>query len=261
MGWRSRLVVALLGILASGLAIAGTDAEVVEKGTGPPPFSGNLTPAKLPRIWAAPVTLGLGLRVTRRDPPVHVAEVAIELDRNLAIDTRGLPRCPLPTVRRSVEAAARECAHAVIGSGTMTLRVHEPGFIADPPFRTYDLLAFNGRHRGRSAILVRFTPGPSDPSGAVIVFELRRDRREGTISFVSESPDAHPSKSFYLYALNLELGRRFSVDGERRSYLSASCPAPRGFGRVNFAYATVSYALEDGSEVSSKLVKQCRVRP
>ena len=44
------------------------------------------------------------------------------------------------------------------------------------------------------------------------------------------------------------------------SYASAACPAPEGFTAVNFPFAKVSYEFADGSNLSSKLVRQCKVR-
>jgi hypothetical protein len=162
-------------------------------------------------------------------------------------------------VRRHVEAAARDCADAVIGSGTMTQRVRIPGTAELPA--SYSLLAFNGTFRGRKAILARLTPRSPDPSGEVVAFEVRANPRTGTTTLVSASPGFLSSGDRYLSALTLELGSRYRADdGERRSYLSATCPAPRGFDAANFAFAGASYTLEDGSEVTSKLVRQCRVR-
>jgi hypothetical protein len=64
----------------------------------------------------------------------------------------------------------------------------------------------------------------------------------------------------FISAFNLLLRRQYSFHGERMSYASAGCPAPNGFSQVNFSFAKVSYEFADGRNLSSKLVRQCRVR-
>jgi hypothetical protein len=50
------------------------------------------------------------------------------------------------------------------------------------------------------------------------------------------------------------------VAGERRSYLSAGCPAPVGFASASFPLVRTSYGFVGEKTVSDTLVRTCRVR-
>jgi hypothetical protein len=58
----------------------------------------------------------------------------------------------------------------------------------------------------------------------------------------------------------MTFGRRFLVHGERRSYLSASCPVPPRFTAGVFPFARAAYRIADGRELSTMIVRGCRVR-
>jgi hypothetical protein len=70
-------------------------------------------------------------------------------------------------------------------------------------------------------------------------------------------PDVTGS-SGYITGLSLSLGRSFSVHGKRRSYLSASCPAPYGFRGAVFPFAKASFGFGK-STLDSTLTRSCRV--
>jgi hypothetical protein len=64
----------------------------------------------------------------------------------------------------------------------------------------------------------------------------------------------------YATDFEMKLGRRWRAGGARRSYLSAGCPAPRGFNRALFTLARWTYTFDDGRLLESSLVRECRVR-
>ena len=58
----------------------------------------------------------------------------------------------------------------------------------------------------------------------------------------------------------MKLSRRYSAQGKRRSYISAGCPAPKGFAQVSFPLARASMSFGDGRTLTSTLTRSCRVR-
>jgi hypothetical protein len=64
----------------------------------------------------------------------------------------------------------------------------------------------------------------------------------------------------YITAIYLKLGKTFSVGGRRRSYITASCPAPQGFPGGVFPFAKVSVGFQGGSTLGSTLVRSCTAR-
>jgi len=112
---------------------------------------------------------------------------------------------------------------------------------------------------GKPAILLAAGTGAPVPSRFSIV--LRKAKTSGgfATAFVGTVP-AFADGQGSVSSLHLHLQRRFRVDGERRSYISARCPAPRGFGQANLAFARLAVTLDDGSELSSRLVRSCTVR-
>jgi hypothetical protein len=64
----------------------------------------------------------------------------------------------------------------------------------------------------------------------------------------------------YVTAIDLTISRRYRFKGKRRSFLSAGCPAPKGFRVVSFSFARASFVFEDGKRLSTTLNRSCRVR-
>ncbi len=64
----------------------------------------------------------------------------------------------------------------------------------------------------------------------------------------------------YVKHIYLSLHRRFVYRGQRRSYISAACPAPVGFPGAVFPFARASMAFADGRILSSTLTRSCTVR-
>jgi hypothetical protein len=93
----------------------------------------------------------------------------------------------------------------------------------------------------------------------VIVFEVKK----ATGTFGTELIGTLPpiaSEYGYISAFDLSLGRTYTYKGEKLSYASASCPAPKGFPGATFPFAKAAYEFAGGVKVSSTLVRECKVR-
>jgi hypothetical protein len=97
------------------------------------------------------------------------------------------------------------------------------------------------------------------PISRTIVFSIRSSRGTyGTI--LTGALPVSLNRYGYVKRLALSLHRTYSYRGQRRSYLSAACDAPRGFPVGIFPFARASMTFADGRTLSSTLTRSCKVR-
>ena len=120
------------------------------------------------------------------------------------------------------------------------------------------VVAFNGRlPDGRPAILAHlFTDRPA-PLTFILAFSVAHARGTFGTRLVATVP-AKTRRTAHITAFSLRLHRVYTVDGERRSYLSAGCPAPAGFSTATFPLLRASYGFVGERDVSDTLVRTCR---
>ena len=121
------------------------------------------------------------------------------------------------------------------------------------------MYAFNGRVGGEPAILAHVYGTNPVPTSFTFPFELKPSK--GTYGTVlrADLPQT-TGDSGYITGLSMNLGRNYSFHGKRRSYLSASCPAPKGFNKAVFPLAHAGFFFKGGRKLGSTLVRSCGVR-
>ena len=252
-------VLATLACLAS-IAVAGVSQAVQKVGDFTVTFNGGISPRKLPRSGTAPVGVQMGGKIKTSedaDPPI-LERIILDINRNGVIQTRGLAHCPLGKLKNATQAGARRsCGDALVGRGSVTSRVSLPDQGAFASIGS--MLAFNGRSRGHSAIFAQVSSGAPLPLTYVIVFVVKKGKGTFGTSLVGTLPEIASSYG-YISAFNLSLRRTYRFHGQKLSYAAAGCPAPKGLNRANFTLAKVGYEFEDGTDVSERLVRECRVR-
>ena len=253
-----------LGALVSlallvGLAAGSAQGERAQQGNLIVSLDGGLSPLKLPREEAAPVAVHIegGLQTADGSLLPRVTRVELGLPGQGILSTRGLPTCSQQQLRnaKSAEALAA-CRPALVGHGRLQAEVLVPN---QSPF-TIDarLLAFNGRVRGRRAVILHaFASNP--PTVVVLPFLVKRGSgRFGTALVADLPPALGPWPHFAHFAMTLS--RRYSYRGRERSYLSASCPIPPRFTAGFFSFAKASFTLADGRRIGIGIARSCRVR-
>jgi hypothetical protein len=268
MPHRRRFVTYLTTYAAGPLAMLITLAflagyaggETVRQGALQVSFGGSVSPSSLPRTGTTPVAVTVRGRVRRLagGPPPSLRRIVIEVNRVGVLDRAGLPTCPLGRIRASSTAAALEaCGPALVGEGHVSGAIVLPEQ-APTPFGGR-VVAFNGRlPGGRPAILAHlFTARPA-PLTFVLAFALGRARGTFGTRLVATVP-ARTRRTAHITSFSLRLRRVFSVGGERRSYLSAGCPAPAGFSGATFPLVRASYGFVGEKTVSDTLVRTCHV--
>jgi hypothetical protein len=93
----------------------------------------------------------------------------------------------------------------------------------------------------------------------VIPFAIeRRSGRFATVLVAHLAPNLGPWPRFAHFAIRLS--RRFAYRGQRRSYLSASCPIPRTSTGTLFSFAKATYWLTGGGRISISIPRSCHAR-
>jgi hypothetical protein len=254
----------LLALLPLGSGPA--NAERVQSKNLIVAFGGGISPLALPRDRPAPVAVNFDGRILTADglPLPRLDRIRIALASRGVVFTRGLPICPLRELQASDTAhALRACGPALVGRGKLEAKIYFPG--QGPSDVRADLLAFNGRTvSGRAAIWILVYPyDPALPASFVLPFVMHRvpagaNRVPQTI--LTAAMPSTIRRWPRLARFHFTFFRRYSYRGVRRSYLSASCPAPAGFTAGFLAFAQVSYRFGDGRILRTEAVRSCRAR-
>lgn len=255
---RKRLILTtvLLALILTALA----QAEITQKGDLRVTFQGELTPHALPRSGAAPVKVAVGAKIatTNGSNPPQLRKITIAINHNGRFTPAGLPVCSLEQIQPSTtEDALRACRASLVGEGSFSAKVLLP---QQAPFPSAGkVFAFNGSFRGKPAILAHVYGTQPIPTSYTIPFAI--GSAKGTFGTVlSASLPQVTSEWGYVTGLAMTLGRTFSFHGKRRSYLSAACPAPKGFPGAVFPFARSSFAFGGKKILTSTLTRSCRVR-
>lgn len=246
----------VLSVLLAPLA----SAEVSQKEGVRVSVDGSIKPSKLPRTGAAPVAVSFSGKVGSAgvgDPP-QLQRISIAINRNGHLDARGLSRCRMDQIDPSTSGEAiAACRSSLIGEGSFSANVKLP---EQSPFPSRgEVLAFNGRFKGRPAVLAHIYGSAPVPTSIVLPFLIKGT--QGTFgTLLTASLPRVTGDWGYVTGLAMTLRRQFNYRGKSHSYVSAGCPAPAGFRQVFFPLARTSFSFAGGLTVTSTLTRSCRVR-
>ncbi len=257
---KTALVALSAALLLLGSLGAVASAQPVEKNGVIVNFSGGIFPSTLPRSAPAPVSVQMGGKITTASgaAPPKLEDIVLAINKDGKINSTGLPTCSAAKLNSVPSAVAkRSCGAALVGHGNVTTRVALPG---QNPFATNGgLLAFNGKVGGKPAILAQVSSVTPQPLTYVLEFVVEKTHGEFGTTLVAKLPPI-ASGYGYISAFDMNLSRQFSFHGKTQSFASADCPAPKGFTKASFPFAKASFEFEGGTDVSSTLVRECKVR-
>jgi DNA-binding beta-propeller fold protein YncE len=237
-----------------------SQAVVIQRGGIKVSFEGKLAPKNLPRHGSAPVRVAVGAKIAPaegKEAP-QLRTISIAINRYGHFDPTGLPVCTERDIQPATnQNALKACRDSLVGVGSFSAKVllsQQSPFPAEGK-----MYAFNGRLHGRPAILAHVYGTNPVPTSFTFPFELRPQK--GTYGTVLRAnlPQA-TGNSGYITGLSMNLGRNFSYRGKRHSYLTASCPAPKGFSKAVFPLAHAGFFFKGGRALGSTLVRSCGVR-
>jgi hypothetical protein len=252
----------LLALSAVALVAAAVpaSAEVAQQGTLRVSFEGKIAPHQLPRQGTAPVAVTLAGQIKTTDgaDPPQLRTISLAINRNGRLDYKGLPRCNFHQIQPASTVEAKEsCRKSLIGRGTFKANVALPEQSPFPSNGT--ILAFNGNLHGKPVIYAHIYGTEPLPTSFTLPFHIKQGKGDYATTLVADLPQVAAEWGF-VRSLSLTLQRNFSYRGKRHSYLSAGCPAPKGFPGATFAFARAAFGFEDGSMLSSTLTRSCGVR-
>jgi hypothetical protein len=250
----------LLGSALALLTFASlARAEVAQRGGVRVAVSASLAPTSLPRSGSAPIAVSFAGQIspTSANGIPQLEAIAVSLNSHGKLLTNGLPRCRLAHIDPSTTAEAiAACRSSLVGEGHFSADVRLP---EQSPFPSAGkVLAFNGRYQGKPAIFAHIYGTDPVPTSYVLPFLIQSTK--GTYGTVLEASLPKVTGEWgFVTGISMALDRSFSSHGKKRSYLSAGCPAPKGFPGVSFPLAKTTFAFQGGLKLSSVLNRNCKV--
>jgi hypothetical protein len=258
---RRLLAAAAVATISIGLLAANNaSADITQQGTLRVNFAGQLSPDRLPRSGLAPVAVSLSGQISTSDrsTPPQLATITMAINRHGRLNPTGLPRCHYHQIQPASTVEAREaCASSLVGAGSFEANVALPD---QSPFPSDGrVLAFNGELHGKPVIYAHIYGTEPVPISQLVTFHVHRI--EGTYRVVLSARLPRVAAEWgYVSGLSLTLRRTYRYRGRVHSYLSAGCPAPRGFNRAVYPFARASFGFDNGQTLRSSLTRSCRVR-
>ena len=214
---------------------------------------GSFQPRSLPRRQFAPIDFQghFDIAATGSGKPVALEAAVVDFDHDGRLDPGGLPVCPPERIANASSAEARRvCAGAMVGSGHIRALIGLPG----GPVPVSSLLSiFNGpRQAGNPTVILHAQITVPATQTLAIVVPIERRRGEFRYRATLDLPPIAGGLGAVPH-VDVDVGRRFSVGGQRRSYVSARCSDGilRTHGRFSFA---------DGTIIDGNVEKACQPR-
>jgi hypothetical protein len=237
-----------------------TQATVVQRGGIKVSLEGKLAPKKLPRHGSAPVRVAVGAKIaaTNEGNPPQLRTISIAINRYGRFDPTGIPLCTERDIQPATnQNALKACRDSLVGVGSFEAKVL---LSQQSPFPSQGkMYAFNAKINGRPAILAHVYGTSPVPTSFTFPFVLKPSKGTYGTILKADLPQA-TGNSGYITGLSINLGRNFSYKGKRHSYLTASCPAPRGFSKAVFPLAHAGFYFKGGRKLESTLVRSCGVK-
>jgi DNA-binding beta-propeller fold protein YncE len=235
-----------------------TASEVVQRGRVRVAVQASIAPRRLPRSGTAPIHFSLAAKIASTDGsvPPQLRRVAVEINRAGHLDPAGLPPCSVEQIQPSTTAGALEaCRRSLVGEGRFSAKVLVP---QQAPFPSSGkIVAFNGAWHGHPAILAHVFGTSPVPTSYTLPFVIGTVGKGTYGTELTASLPRFTSKWGYVTGISLDLGRSFRAHGARRSYLTAGCPAPKGFPGATFPLSRTTLAF-GAKPISQTLTRSCK---
>ena len=243
----------IVGLLFGAVAVAAAEPPIIIAPTqirfG---FYAHITPANLPKSRRTGVSLRIDSKMSTADgshlPPLK--ELSLDLDKQMAVNARGLPACRRPPLEADdTFGAEMDCKTTIVGEGKAEIEIAQP---EQAPFPVSSkVLAFNaGIFDGKTKLLLFAYLATPVSAPLLIPVEVSREQRGifglRGVAMVPKIADGYGSVTHF----SLKLGREFTYRGQPQSYLLASCQSRR-------LVAKATEVFSDGSRLSGTAARAC----
>jgi len=239
---------------------AASASSVVQQGGVRVAFDGAISPKRLPRRGAAGANLEIAARFSAADggDVPQLRRVTIEFNSAGDLHPAALPSCTVAAIQPSTTAAARAaCGRSLVGQGTFSAAVRLP---RQSPFPAEGkVLAFNGRYKGRPAILAHVFGTKPVPTSYTLPFLIDEEKGSYGTALRAALPEV-TGNAAAITGLTLKLGRNYTSHGRRHSYITAGCPAPKGFASALFPLTRGHFAFAGGLSIGEVVTRSCRAK-
>jgi len=183
---------------------------------------GWTSPKQLPRHEYAPIAANIfgKIKTTDGSHPSALREAVVDIDKDVRIETRGLPVCGRRKVAgNGVGDSRKACVGAVVGSGKASIETLSAE--GQPLVLTSPLTLFNGGTMdGETKLFIHALVSRPRPAALVALATIQK-KSDGLHSVVTIPPIAGGGS---LVNFSFKLGRKYIYKGKERSYLEAKCP-------------------------------------
>lgn len=224
MGRKATVVLLVCAVLAAG---AATGASAVKSNLLPPlqaTLGIAISPKALSKKSYTPVIANVEGKVTTSDGthPPALREMTVDVDRDVAIDVRGLPACdPGPHLDpQDTPVVKKACGPSTVGRGIAHVEIAFPE--QSPILLPLPITIFNGGESGGKVKLLIYT-FLTVPAPAAIVTRVTIERRGSGLHSIAKVP-VIAGGSGSLLDFKFKLGRKYAYKGVARSFLAARCP-------------------------------------
>ena len=264
MNLRIRRTIATLAVLALALSSATlASAVITQKENLRVAVTGKLSPKKLPRKGTAPISVSVGWDIATVDgsPPPKLKKLRIEINRNGHFETEGLPTCPYAKIQpATTQRALSNCRSALVGQGSFSANIALKGQEGESYPAKGQLLVFNGEEKGKPVLFGQIYAAHPFATSFVIVFKVSPVKKGDYGTALTAVLPASLRSWGDLTGIQMSLSRRYHYEGKSRSYVSAGCPAPKGFKLASFKLAKTSFSFTGGKELASTVTGDCKAR-
>ena len=218
-----RLVLLGALVMVSAATVAEAAKITIRAGNIVFTVGGNVSPSKLPKGKLASVktTIFGVIRTSDGTHPSAMRETVVDIDKDVAVDSTGLPVCkPSQLEAQNTEGAKRVCGKTTVGSGLAHAEIQFP---EQPPIKvTSPITIFNGGTRGGKTKLLIHT-FITVPVPAAIVTQVTISKKGRGTRAVAKIPMIAGGSGSVL-DFKFKLGRTYTHKGRKRSLLTAKCP-------------------------------------
>lgn len=215
---------------------------------------GGFQPQTLPRGKFAPIDFQGEVDFSTRNGvgrPLALVEAVIDFDRDGHLDVAGLPTCAASQVATLGTSQARAtCKSAMVGEGEIGALV-EPGPGAAPVPVKAPLTIFNGPpEAGVPTVVLHANLGA--PANQTFAITAPIERIPGRFRYrITIHVPAIAGGLGSLTRISVDVGRRFTANGQSRSYVSARCSD-------NILQTRGRFLFSDGTVIWGSVEKYCR---
>lgn len=241
-----------MAIAAAALAAGSADGAVVKVDDLVLRADGGFKPQTLPRRQFAPIDFHGQLDISNRrgGRPAPLRQALVDFDADGRLSVVGLPTCaPESIAEATSEEARRICRGAIVGTGHIVALVSLPEGDVEA---SSALTIFNGPRTSDglpTAVLHARTEVPGTQTYAIAV---PIEQRRGDFRYRARI-DVPPIAGGLgaIAHIDVQIGRRYSADGRRRSYASARCSD-------NVLQTHGRFSFETGTIIDGLVEKYCR---